>query len=70
MPGAGGGSGADPGARKLTFHLICERIVNANGQKDWREQRRWLSGGASVELQINNINLTPLYSSADQQAGA
>jgi hypothetical protein len=59
MGGAGGVASSNP-----TFSIQCERIVNAAGQKDWRVTRRWHSGSKVVELEINGVNLTPLFSDA------
>ena len=44
--------------------MFCERITRADGQKDWRVTRRWRSGSTTVEkLEINGVNLAPLFSS-------
>jgi hypothetical protein len=60
MGGPAGGSNNNP-----TFSIHCERIVNPAGQKDWRVTRRWTLGATVVDkLEINGINLVPLFSDA------
>jgi len=64
MPGAGGGGGGiNLATANLTFSMLCERITQPTGQKDWRITRRWRNGGTTVEkLEVNGVNLAPLFS--------